>query len=59
MLDNAAPQKAATARKAKREAGLKKYQHDWLDAPLWDQLARERGIRLPCVVGGAYAPTAR
>jgi len=38
--------RAAEALKAKVAAGAR-YRRDWLDAPSWDLLPREQGIRLP------------
>jgi hypothetical protein len=38
--------RAAEARRAAIEAGAH-YRRDWLDASLWEELAKSRGIRLP------------
>ena len=38
--------RAAEARRAATEAGAH-YKRDWLDAPVWEELAKARGIRLP------------
>lgn len=37
---------AAEARRAAIEAGAH-YKRDWIDAPVWEELAKARGIRLP------------
>lgn len=39
-------ERAKLQRQANIEAGAK-YRRDWLDAPAWDQLAKEHGFRLP------------
>lgn len=40
-------ERARQALQAKRAEGAARYQQDFLDAPEWEQLARERGVRLP------------
>ena len=38
--------RAVEAKRAKALAG-QRYKRDWLDSPLWEELARKRAIRLP------------
>ena len=33
--------------KAAKAAAMQHYKRDWLDSPVWEELARLRGIRLP------------
>ena len=37
----------AQASRAAKAAAMQHYKRDWLDSPLWEELARLRGIRLP------------
>ena len=48
-------QKGVETRKAKA-AAMQHYKRDWLDSPVWEELARLHGIRLPV---WNKAPTAR
>ena len=47
--------KAQAARKAKAIAA-QHFKRDWLDSPLWDELAKSKELRLPA---WSKAPTAR
>jgi hypothetical protein len=40
-------QKAQAAKMAKIEAGKAQFKTDFMDSPIWDDLAKEYGIRLP------------
>ena len=46
MSNQTIREKALASRRAKIATGAK-YRRDWLDAPAWDLLAKNRGIRLP------------
>lgn len=40
-------EKAKKAKQEKRELGLKLYKQNWLEDPLWQELAKKSNIKLP------------